>query len=371
MQIWCNFPCFGQSGWEVVCRSLLIALDKLGVRVQLISKDLWNPEQCFMPEEDYHRLMRMLDVQVSPEIQITHQYPSFEYTNSSFFSQAKNSFCLSIFETNKCPVPWVPLLNRVKSTLTFSEFNRKTYSESGVNNVDIMPLGVDTKMFNPSVKPFREKKSNEFVFLTSGDFTERKNFEGLVEAYVKEFNSKDNVVLIVKAHYQGFVKKYKNECVKKLKEIVNRFNAVDSPRILFLGDKVPWQSVPKFYTAGDCFVLVSRGEGIGLPYAESLASGVPVISATFGGHMQFLNNNNALFVNTSIKVIDDMEYIRKCLWALNHSWAQPELGDVRNKLRFAYEFRDIMKAKGEKGRADMEKLTWQKVALDIVKRCLK
>ena len=65
----------------------------------------------------------------------------------------------------------------------------------------------------------------------------------------------------------------------------------------------------------------------------------------------------------------DMEYIKKCLWALNHSWAFPEVNSIRQQMRFAYEFRDIMQEKGQQGRADMEKLTWRKTALSVLKEC--
>ncbi len=372
MNLYASCPTFGQSGWEVVCRNILIALDKLGVKIELDPKYHWNSEISFFSSDDFVRLRRMTETKIDlhKAYHLQHQYPTANYIDSDMFKHAKKSYCMSIFETSQCPRPWVHSLNMLTGTFTFSDFNKKTYEKSGVNVVDVIPLGIDTEQFNPTVRPFYQKKENEFVFLTSGDFTERKNFEGLIEAYVKEFTNKDNVTLIIKAHYQGFIKRYQEECIRKFKEVVNRFNSIDPPRILFFGYKVPWQSVPQFYTAGDCFILCSRGEGIGLPYMESLASGVPCISTNFGGQTQFLNDGNSLFVNSEVKVIDDLEYIRKCLWAVNHSWAFPDVNDIRNKMRFAYEFRDIMKQKGEQGRADMEKLSWQASALAIVRKFL-
>ena len=371
MAVWIKAPIWGQSGYEVLSRGIAIALDKLGVQVQIEPKDSWNFESCPLSLEDETRLLRMCNVKVHPNsYNIVQQYPSVTYLNSPVSKYAKKRFCFSLFETNRCPVPWIPLLNQMTETWVFSDFNVKTYTDSGILNTRTIPFGIDTKLFTPVGESFNftPKREGDFIFATNGDYTERKNFEGLIEAYVKEFTDKDKVCLLVKIHSNGFIKRYKDECVRRLKTIVQRFNSINPPRILFVGDKVPYEEMPKFYRAADCFVLFSRGEGLGLPYAEALACGVGVISTNFGGQMQFLNDKNALFANSDVKVIDDLEYIKKCLWALNHSWAHPHVSDMREKMRYAYEMRDDIKEKGLQGRADMEKLTWQNVALRILER---
>uniref|UniRef100_A0A6M3L8J2 Putative glycosyltransferase n=1 Tax=viral metagenome TaxID=1070528 RepID=A0A6M3L8J2_9ZZZZ len=342
----------------------------MGVQIQVTDKINWNQENCFLSGEDTERLDLMCRTKV-PEnaIHFNQQVPMESYLNSEYFFKASQNICFSLFETDRCPVPWVSKLNRCTKTLVFSKFNVQTYSNSGVNNVDCIPFGVDTKLFNPSVKPFRfGRDKDEFVFLTSGDFTERKNFEGLIESYVKEFNSNDKVCLIIKAHYSGFTKIYKEMCIRKLKQIVTRFNGINPPKILFLGEKIPWYDMPKFYTAGDCFILTTRGEGLGYPFAEALASGVPVIAPDFGGQSEFLNSTNSLIVNYEVRVIDDLEYLRKCIISVNHSWCHPHVPDIRSKMRFAYDQRDLMKEKGLRGRADMEKYTWQASGLEILKK---
>ena len=67
-------------------------------------------------------------------------------------------------------------------------------------------------------------------------------------------------------------------------------------------------------------------------------------------------------------MIDDSEYIRKCLIALNHSWAYPSLVDLKAKMRWVYENREEAKKMGETGREDMKKRTWQKSALAVLKK---
>ncbi|MEK6881259.1 MAG: glycosyl transferase family 2, partial [Nanoarchaeota archaeon] len=73
---------------------------------------------------------------------------------------------------------------------TFSEFNRSYWIKDGLpaNIIDIMPFGIDTDIFSPDGEKAIIQNKRKFTFLTNGDFTERKNFEGLIEAFVTEFN---------------------------------------------------------------------------------------------------------------------------------------------------------------------------------------
>lgn len=364
-------PVRGQSGWEVLSRGLLCALDKLGVGIKLNAKDDWNMERCLIDNEDASRLRRMIRNRARrPIAQVFHQWIApTEF--AGIRSDVPSRFVYSLFETDSCPTPWVDSFQRAKADVwVFSDFNKQTYERSGVERVKVMPFGVDCDRFNPSVEPMLIKNRKGFAFITNGDFTERKNFEGLIEAYVTEFTGSEDVSLIIKAHYGGFVRRYRTDVERRFKDIVKRFNATNPPQILLLGDKLPENELPRFYRGGDCFVLASRGEGLGLPYAEALASGVPVIAAKFGGQMQFLNEDNSYLVDCDVKQIDDMEYIRKSLWSLNHKWAHPNIDQLRKRMRFAFEFRDTVKQKGMAGRALMETMTWQKAALWCINECI-
>ena len=68
------------------------------------------------------------------------------------------------------------------------------------------------------------------------------------------------------------------------------------------------------YRSVDCFVLCSRGEGLGMQYLEAMASGVPVISCDWGAQMDYLNYKNAFLVKSELKTIDDPNYILKLLY---------------------------------------------------------
>lgn len=370
MEIRFSGPVYGQSGYEQLTRGMVIALDKLGVRIELQPARNWNAELIELDPEDRMRLDRMANQRISPNaIQICHQRPGLET-----YPDAKKRICYTLFETNRCPDPWLPELNRMDKVWVFSEFNKKYWEadfiEKGIDpdKIDVIPFGIDTNLYHPGAKPAEITNKKGYTFLTLGDFTERKNFEGLVEAYVKEFTKKDDVCLVMKVHFGGFTKKHHDNIVNKIKECVDRFNPDNPPKILFFGDKLATDDMPSLYTGCDCFVLASRGEGLGMPFIEAMACGLPVISTNWSAPTDYITDNNGLLVNCDIKQIDDIEYIKKCPIALNHSWAHPHIEDIQKKMRWMYKSRDEAKKKGEIGRKDMLKHSWQNTALAIIKK---
>ena len=369
MQVRWYGPCWGQSGYEELTRGLVIALDKIGVGVELQPANNWNTEWVELDEEDKDRLARMVNQKVNPDaIQVCHQRPREVYP------AAKKRVCYSLFETNRCPDAWIEDLDRMDQVWVFSEFNRKYWAadwirkQKNADKIQTIPFGIDTDVFSPDVKPAVITNKKGFTFLTVGDFTERKNFEGLIEAFVTEFNKDDDVCMIMKAHSEGFVRRHQDAVMEKFKEIVNRFNSKNPPRILFFGDKIAAADMPPFYRTGDCFVLASRGEGLGIPIIESMATGLPVIVTGWGAQTDYVTAQNGFLIESDVRMIDDSEYIRKCLIAMNHSWAYPSLADLKSKMRWMYENREEAKKMGEAGREEMKKRTWQKAGLAVLKK---
>ncbi len=352
-------PVFGPSGFEVLGRGLAIALDKLGVVVSLDPSLEWNIEKNVLDEETMSRLTKMCKQVVrkdSPEI--IYQVPRKQYLSPK-------RYVFSLYETDRCPENWIKKFEEINEVWTFSDFNLNGWEGNGFN-VDKIPFGADTFNYFP-----KNRDKDDFVFLSSGDFTPRKNFELLIEAYLKEFTDKDNVKLIIKAHFGGFVRSYQDRCIEKFKTTIKQFWKHNSAPIYFLGKKISQNDIPKFYHLGDCFVLPSYGEGLCLPMVEALASGIPVISSKWGGQMEFLTDRNSYLVDGKVDRINSVEYIRLCPDVLNHKWFYPDLDSLQKQMRLAYEDRKLSKEKGQQGRVDMEGRNWQDAGLKIIGKLLK
>ena len=359
-------PVFGQSGFEQLSRGLLLALDQMGVQIELRPAYEWNAERVGLSQDKMNRLIRMVNTRVTPIApHIIYQKPAGQPIHKD-----APAICYSLFETDRCPISWVDSLQKMDNVFVFSEFNRKGWSESGIpeNKIAALPPAIDSFLYNPDGPRLSIKNKKGFVFLTSGDFTERKNFEAVIEAYVKEFKSTDPVTLIVKGHYGGFVKKHRRDCIERLRNIANAFNPDNTPRILFWGDKITDFAMASLYRSVDAFVLTSRGEGLGLQYLEAMASGIPIIHANWSAQTDYLNHENSYPVAAYLKTIDDPNYIVKCPQALNSKWCQVDIKDLQNTMRHVVNNYGEAKDKASKALSDVREMTWQKMAVEFIRQ---
>lgn len=359
-------PVFGQSGFEQVSRGLVLALDQMGVQIELRPAYEWNAERVGLSPDKMSRLIRMVNQRVTPYApHVIYQKPGGQAIHKD-----APIICYTLFETDRCPISWVDSLLKMDKILVFSEFNRKGWSKSGIptEKIDKLPVAIDSFLYNPEGPRLSIKNKKGFVFLTSGDFTERKNFEAVLEAYVKEFTSSDPVTLIVKAHYGGFVKKHRRECAARLQKIANHFNPENPPRILFWGDKISDYAMAALYRSVDAFVLTSRGEGLGLQYLEAMASGTPIIHADWSAQTDYLNTSNSYPVAATLKTIDDPNYIVKCPQALNSKWCQVDIGDLKNAMRHVVNNYGEAKEKATVALSWVREQTWQKAAVEFIRQ---
>lgn len=276
----------------------------------------------------------------------------------------------TVWETSRTPRRWLSYMNRFDAICVPSKHNKKALRNSGVKvPIFIVPHGVNAKVFHPANKkmPLREAKG-KFIFVSVFGFQHRKNPEALLRAYWEEFSSKDNVLLVIKTN--GYAS-YENE--KWIKRAIMKYKKRLGIRkktapIVIKAHRLNDRQLKGIYTLGNAFVLPTRGEGVGLPFLESLASGVPVIATRWGGQMDFLTSNNSFLVpyqlkNPSVSMNSKHSISRKFshLFAeKGQQWAEPGRRGLKAIMRQAYENPALCKRKGRQGRKDIRKLSWSR-----------
>jgi len=231
---------------------------------------------------------------------------------------------------------------------------RKHLHLQGVYNVDIavIPEAVDTSLFDPAVaepKAFRadstgkgedgdgeasvgigvdgtgtESKHRRFEFLSTFKWEYRKGWDILLDAYWQAFSKDDNVLL----RLRSYIPRHLNRAEVQLDE--NIYNHVAKYAMESLGVSlselapVVWETggggkekegsldraltrmeMRDLLASADAFVLPTRGEGWGLPVAEAMSMGLPIIVSNSTGPAAYCNDDNAYL----IKVADEPDHV--------------------------------------------------------------
>ncbi|WP_136608082.1 glycosyltransferase family 4 protein [Paenibacillus dokdonensis] len=277
----------------------------------------------------------------------------------------------TVWETSTTPKGWLSHMNKFDAVCVPTLHNKRALRNSGVKvPIFVVPHGVDTKEFHPNNKKMSlPAAAGKFTFVSVFGFQHRKNPEGLLRAYWEEFSSKDNVILVIKTN--GYAV---NENEKWIQQRVMQYKKrlgiqKDTAPVVIIGQQLSESRLKGLYTLGNAFVLPTRGEGVGLPFLESLASGVPVIATGWGGQMDFLTHSNSFLVpyqlrNPSSSMNSAISRKFSNLFAQKGQlWAEPDLHSLKKLMRKAYGNPDLCKRKGRQGRRDMLQISWDRAGV--------
>lgn len=351
------------SGIGLASREYVLALRRQGVEVIVDGERTGLPG--FAQKRDAKNTRRVL---------IYHYTP-----NTIHMKKARKHYDLillnTVWETTKIPNNWLPQINQFDAVCVPSLHNKNALRNSGVKvPVFIVPHGVHTHIYTPKNKKMPlQHMSGRFVFVSIFGFQHRKNPEALLRAYWEEFSSADKVGLVIKTN--GYSPRENEKWIKH--QIRNYKKTLGirkktAPVTVIAHHLRPGQ-LKGLYTLGSAFVLPTRGEGVGLPFLESLASGVPVIATGWGGHMDFLRPANSFLVRYTLRnPAAYMKNKRRISRTFGHlfaqkgqRWAEPDLHSLKRQMRFAYQNPGLCKRKGMQGRKDVLKLSWDRAGIAL------
>src|ERR1051326_2525847 len=165
----------------------------------------------FGPEEDprFQRIAERVGTKLSApaKVHVRHRFPPV------FDRPAEGLFALiQPWEYGFLPMHWIgPIANHVHEVWCYSQYVRDVYIASGIpaEKLHIVPLGVDTCVFNPNAPPYiltmeagaeriRDDVNGMFVFLYVGGTLHRKGVDILLDAYLSAFSPSDDVCLLIK-----------------------------------------------------------------------------------------------------------------------------------------------------------------------------
>jgi glycosyltransferase involved in cell wall biosynthesis len=213
------------------------------------------------------------------------------------------------WEESAFPPDYILEFNRMLDGITVvSDFVKKVLIDNGVKiPVKTIGNGVD-HICSVKSKKFSLKCTSDFKFLHISSGFPRKGIDILLKSYSQAFSKKDNVSLIIKTFPNI------HNRVEEQVSLIQRENP-DCAEIILIQQEIEYEYLIDLYNQCDVLVIPSRGEGFGLPIAEGMMLGIPVITTGFGGQCDFCNEETAWIIDYYFKRAETHMHLDDSIWA--------------------------------------------------------
>jgi glycosyltransferase involved in cell wall biosynthesis len=331
------------SGYGHDCRQTAHSLLKAGVDLS-ITRIIVDQSSTTC---DFGRIESVLRPYIrkaeEPDVQILHAPPQC-------WAKHVRGDCLTIgktaWETDAISHDWVKFIRNagIQELWVPSDFNVNVFKESlPTLSVMTIPHAHDVDAYTPGVEPLDLSpfgvSADTFVFGSGFQWTARKNPEGLIAAYLAEFDADEPVALVLKTHTWDTTEKATGELYQKLIDIIKE-TGFNRPRgkIALLPQTLPFDMMLQWHKRVNCGVYPHRGEGWGLHISESMLMETPCIVTNWSGSTEYCDDSNSYLLDYQLQPVRGMSW---CPWYdASQSWAEPNLVQLRKLMRAAFEGRE-------------------------------
>lgn len=182
--------------------------------------------------------------------------------------------------------------------------------------------------FIPPRPARRRTMSGPFTVLTLADSRSsfaRKNPAGAVAAFARAFGRSNAARLVLKL----------NGPAADARLIYGEFAA--APNIEIVQGHLDENALSALFASADVLLSLHRAEGFGLPMAEAMACGIPVVATGWAGNAEFMTDKDSILVPYRLEPVSDTTVYS----GYRHSlWAEPDIDFAAQALKKLAEDRD-------------------------------
>jgi glycosyltransferase involved in cell wall biosynthesis len=277
----------------------------------------------------------------APSVHLWHTEPNgVMRLNRSFRRLA----VLTTWETESLPQVYVEALNRAAEVWVPSRYNLEAFQRQLSVPVFRLPHPVNElapPRFDPSA--FEQEMNipeSGFVVAAIGTWQERKNFDGIIEAFLRAFPSDKDAFLILKTSFAFVDERMGRAQIAAAIRRAGTPNPIEAEkRIRIFPYQWPDDCVSSLLHRADCYISLHRGEGWCYPLFDAASIGVPVVATAYSGPMDYLDPVHHRLVSYHKTPANQGKHTIRFAFDSSMSWAKPDLHHAAESLRWVYENR--------------------------------
>ena len=328
----------GSDGWSIAAKNYLKALQATGFDVS--SRPIFM-NNCKTPDGQIWDTEK--PVTEKPKIVIQNVIPDyFEYMPGY-------NIGITSTETKRLNHNmWIYKINLLDELWVNSESEKISLKDSGVTiKISVIPMPIDTgylegNLDNIETMAIPEIKG-QYIFYFMGDHNHRSNVHNLIRAFNLEFNSYDDVSLILNIGIPGQNQQQSqqtiNEEIKQIKSHMRIHGNITSyPREVVITQGLTDDQVLSLHKAGNCFVSASYGESISIHALNAVYLNNHVI-CTQGTHLESVLGSTCTSAKSNeIPIVTDRPPLPH-IYTTHETWMEPNIKDLGQAMRNAYELK--------------------------------
>jgi glycosyltransferase involved in cell wall biosynthesis len=354
------------SGYGCASEAYLTGLRRAGIPVSWTPlgwpSDVWAAPLGPLADPDLGNALHgdIANRPVEHDTVVVHA-PPFWHDRMAEEAEGRFLVAFTTWETDRLPGEWLDILSRFDRVVVPSHFNKEVFASSGLT----VPIAVVPHIARPVPTPERGTvkltEGSRFVVYLVATWSTRKAILDAVEAFVTAFDADDDVVLVIHTTPEDLVARARPPTAERApsrhegsswftlaRTLAGRSNLPDivlSTRTLLEAE------MDDLHRRGDCYLLLSRGEGWGLGAFDAAAWGKPVVVTGWGAAPEFLPDGYPYLIDYDLIATTTDE--PDALWhpLPGERWAKARVSHAATLLRHVYEHRDEAGAWGRLSQA--------------------
>lgn len=319
---------FDASGYGQAARLYIRALKAAGIKVSVVHTGA-RPAQV----EDAE-IEALLGDDPAADFHLFHGIPPW-FAGSAY--RRRNVIAMTVWETDTMPQQWRNPLGHAIDVWLPCSFNVEVFQDALRRQTFRLPHAAPDILLSGSgaaANELLDLATDDFVYYSVFEWQDRKNPEGIIEAFLRSFPEENDAVLVLKSSAAAA-----SAAATMLEQVRTRTGS--RARVMLRCE--PWneEAMSALHARGNCYVSLHKGEGWGYPLFEAACRGTPVIATAYSGPLDYLDAEHHWLVRCAPAPVRQR-------YAFYHSgmrWAEPDIAHAAEGMAWVYEHREAGRAR--------------------------